>query len=46
MQEIDKELNGQKINGIGTLNFIGASRLAYSPQLGGFTMEYQNNEFN
>lgn len=46
MEEIDKELNEQKINGIGKLEFLGASRLTYSPQLGGFTMEYQNNEFN
>lgn len=46
MQEIDKELNEQKINGIGTLNFINAQQLTLSPQLGGFSMEYQNNDFN
>ena len=46
MEEIDKELNGQKINGIGTLTFSGASQLAFSPQLGGYIMEYKNNEFN
>lgn len=46
MEEIDKELNEQKINGIGTLTFGGASQLAFSPQLGGFIMEYKNNEFN
>lgn len=46
MQEVDIELNEQKIKGIGNLTFVGASQLAFSPQLGGFTMEYKNNEFN
>lgn len=46
MEEIDKELNEQKINGIGTLAFSGASQVAFSLQLGGFIMEYKNNEFN
>ena len=46
MQEIDKELNQQQLNGIGTLSFVGASQVAFSPQLGGFAMEYKNNEFN
>lgn len=46
MEEIDKELNQQKLNGIGTLSFDGANRLALSGQLGGFSMGYSNHEFN
>lgn len=46
MEEIDKELNQHKLNGIGTLSLDSVSQLTLSGQLGGFTMEYVNNEFN
>lgn len=46
MQEIDKELNTQKFAGVGTLTFSNAVQLTISPQLGGYSMEYQCNAFN
>ena len=46
MQEIDREFNGTKLGGIGTLEFMTASALTLSPWIGGYTMRYRINEFN
>lgn len=38
--EIDSMLNGQKLTGIGTLNFIGADQDVYNEVFGGVTLRY------
>lgn len=46
MEEIDKMFNGAEMAGIGTLQFIRADRNVFTSQIGGYTMQYQINEFN
>ena len=46
MQEIDIMFNGQKLAGIGNLQFHRADNLALSPWIGGYSMRYKINEFN
>lgn len=46
MQEIDKMFNGEKLSGIGTLQFVRADALTLTSEMGGFSMLYQINEFN
>lgn len=46
MQEIDNMFNQAKLNGLGNLQFIKAIPLTLSPQMGGYSMVYQINEFN
>ncbi len=46
MQEIDTMFNDAKLSGIGKLQFFKAEPLVLSPQLGGYSMRYQINEFN
>ena len=46
MEEIDKMFNQAKLSGIGNLQFTHATPLVLSPQIGGYSMYYQINEFN
>lgn len=46
MEEIDKMFNGAQLAGIGTLAFVRADRNVFTSQIGGYTMEYEINEFN
>lgn len=46
MQEIDDMFNGAKMSGIGTLQFVRAESIVLTPQIGGYSMIYQINEFN
>ena len=46
MQEIDDMFNGAKMAGIGTLQFVRAESIVLTPQIGGYSMIYQINEFN
>ena len=46
MQEIDDMFNGAKMSGIGTLQFVRAESIVLTPQIGGYSMLYQINEFN
>lgn len=46
MQEIDDMFNGAQMAGIGTLHFVRAESLVLTPQMGGYSMLYQINEFN
>ena len=46
MQEIDTMFNQAKLSGIGNLQFHRADALALSPQIGGYSMRYEINEFN
>lgn len=46
MQEIDSTFNQKKLSGLGNLQFTHATPLVLSPQLGGYSMYYQINEFN
>ena len=46
MQEIDTMFNQKKLSGIGNMQFVNAQALTLSPQIGGYSMRYQNNEFN
>lgn len=46
MHEIDYEFNQQKLAGIGTLQFTRATALTLSPQIGGYSLWYNINEFN
>ena len=46
MQEIDTLFNGQKLAGIGNLQFWRADNLTLSPWIGGYSMRYKINEFN
>lgn len=46
MQEIDNMFNGAQMAGIGTLHFVRAESIVLTPQIGGYSMLYQINEFN
>ena len=46
MQEIDSMFNQAKLNGLGNLQFTHSTPLVLSPQMGGYSMYYQINEFN
>lgn len=46
MQEIDNMFNQAKLSGIGKLQFVRSTPLTLSPQIGGYSMYYQINEFN
>ena len=46
MQEIDSMFNNAQMAGIGTLQFVRADGLVLTPQIGGYSMLYQINEFN
>ena len=46
MQEIDNMFNQAKMEGIGTLQFVRADTIVLTPQIGGYSMLYQINEFN
>ena len=46
MEEIDKMFNNKPLAGIGTLEFIRADRNVFTSQIGGYTMQYEINEFN
>ena len=46
MQEIDTMFNGAQMEGIGTLQFVRAESIVLTPQIGGYSMLYQINEFN
>lgn len=46
MQEIDNMFNQAKMSGLGNLQFTHSEPLVLSPQLGGYSMYYQINEFN
>ena len=46
MQEIDNMFNQAQMAGIGTLQFVRADGLVLTPQIGGYSMLYQINEFN
>ena len=41
MGEIDGMLNNSKLNGIGTIDFIGANQLLLSSELAGFSLTYR-----
>lgn len=46
MQEIDNMFNQAQMAGIGTLQFVRAEAIVLTPQIGGYSMLYQINEFN
>lgn len=46
MQEVDTMFNQAKLSGLGNLQFLTSSPLALSPQMGGYQLIYQINEFN
>ncbi len=46
MEEVDKMFNQAQMKGIGTLQFVRADALTLTPQIGGYSMVYQINEFN
>ena len=46
MQEIDDMFNGAQMAGIGTLQFVRADSIVLTPQIGGYSMLYNINEFN
>ena len=46
MEEIDNMFNGAEMAGIGTLQFVRAESIVLTPQIGGYSMLYQINEFN
>lgn len=46
MQEIDSMFNQAKLSGLGNLQFVSSVPLTLSPQMGGYSMIYQINEFN
>ncbi len=46
MERIDNIFNGAQMAGIGTLQFVRADRTVFTSQIGGYTMQYQINEFN
>ena len=46
MQEIDDLFNQKKLGGLGHLQFTHSTPLVLSPQIGGYSMYYQTNEFN
>lgn len=46
MSEIQNSFDGIKISGIGSLNFIKAERLVISENYAGYSMTFNNYEFN
>lgn len=46
MNELDKEFNEKKLEGIGNLKFVSAERLVVSPYLGGYSLLYASEGFN
>ena len=46
MQEIDNMFNQASLSGLGKLQFTHSTPLVLSPQMGGYSMYYQINEFN
>ena len=46
MQEIDSIFNQAELSGIGKLRFSHCVPLTLSPQMGGYTLYYNLNEFN
>ena len=46
MEEIDAMFNQAKLSGIGHLQFTHSEPLVLSPQLAGYSLYYQINEFN
>ena len=46
MEQIDKMFNQAKLSGLGNLQFTHSTPLVLSPQVGGYSMYYQINEFN
>ena len=46
MQEIDNMFNGAQMAGIGTLQFVRAESIVLTPQIGGYSMLYEINEYN
>lgn len=46
MHEIDNDFNEKTLAGIGTLQFARATALTLSPQIGGYSLWYNINEFN
>ena len=46
MQEIDDMFNQAQMSGIGTLQFVRAESIVLTPQIGGYSLLYQINEFN
>lgn len=46
MQEIDEMFNQAELSGLGKLSFSHCLPLTLSPQIGGYTMYYQVDEFN
>ena len=46
MQEIDNMFNQAQMAGIGTLQFVRAEAIVLTPEIGGYSMLYQINEFN
>lgn len=46
MQELDNMFNQAKLSGIGNLQFVSCDPLTLSPQIGGYSMYYQINEYN
>lgn len=46
MEEIDAMFNQAKLSGIGHLQFTHSTPLVLSPQLAGYSLYYQINEFN
>ena len=46
MERIDQIFNGAEMAGIGTLQFVRADRNVFTSQIGGYTMQYEINEFD
>jgi len=46
MEEVDKTFNYGRLKGIGTLQFVRSEPLVLTPAIGGYTLQYQINEFN
>ena len=46
MAEIDDLFNQSKLSGLGNLQLTSCVPLTLSPQMGGYSMYYQINEFN
>jgi len=46
MKEVKSMINGCRLNGVGTLKFVGAERVVLSPYYAGYSMVFVNNEFN
>ena len=46
MNQIQEKFQGARLNGIGTLKFIGADRVSFSDYYGGYSMVFTNHGFN